>query len=344
MRLPATRHPRPRWWLQVALVVGFAVGYDEVRALHGDVARAGLAHGRDVLALDRSWHVSWAEPLNHWLTGHPTLAGLFSSYYFVMHLGMTALALLVLWLRSDGYRWHRNVLLASSLVGLGVYWAYPVAPPRMLAGFHDTVRALLPAAYHLETAKANLYAAMPSLHMAWAVWCGVVLWSMSAAWWVRAIALAHPVLTALTVLATGNHYTFDLVTGVALIAVSYPLLAAAQSLASGAYRSSRRLVPTSPPKSTSASAWSALPRTSTTRPMPNESWVTRSPGDSDGIGRSPGPATRPRRIIASAAISDGERSVAPVHSTSSAGMSSRNRDAGLYDGEPQADRTIAREM
>jgi hypothetical protein len=223
VQLPALARHRPRWWLQVALIVGFATGYDEVRALHGDVAVAGLRHGRAVLAVDRAWHLSWAEPLNRWLSAHHTVGQTLSSYYFVMHLGMTALVLLLLWLRSDTYRRQRNVLVVASLVGLAVYWAYPVAPPRMLAGFHDTVRDLLPAAYRLEAAKANLYAAVPSLHLAWAIWCGVALWALSGAWWVRTIAVAHPVITAVTVLATGNHYTFDLLAGAALVALAYPL-------------------------------------------------------------------------------------------------------------------------
>lgn len=223
MNLPALTRRRPRWWLQVLLVVGFATGYDEVRSLHGDVAAAALRHGRSVLHLDEVWHVAWAQPLNHWLSGQGAVAHALASYYFVMHLGMTALVLLLLWLRSDGYRRHRNVLVVASLGGLGVYWAYPVAPPRMLFGFDDTVRQLLPVAYDLESATANLYAAMPSLHIAWAIWCGVALWTLSAAGWVRAVAVAHPMLTAVTVLATGNHYVVDLVAGAALMLLAYPL-------------------------------------------------------------------------------------------------------------------------
>jgi hypothetical protein len=204
--------------------VGFAWGYDEVRALHGDVAHTGVTHAQDVLRIDRALHVEWVTPVNHWLAGHTSIAEALSGYYFVMHLGMTSLTLVVLWLHGRGYRWHRDALVLMSLVGLAVYWLYPVAPPRLLPGFHDTVRQLLPTAYHLETARANLYAAVPSLHIAWAVWCGLVLWSISRRTWVRTIAVLHPVLTTVTVVATGNHYVFDVVTGAALIGVSYPLL------------------------------------------------------------------------------------------------------------------------
>jgi len=208
--LPTLERRRPRWWVQLFLVVGFAVGYDQVRALH----------------------VSWAEPMNHWLDTHHGVAQLLSSYYFVMHLGITALVLLLLWLSSDDYRRHRDVLVVASLVGLVVYWLFPVAPPRMLPGFDDTVRSVLPAAFHLEAASANLYAALPSLHMAWALWCGVALWTLSTRWWVRFVAVAHAAITAVTVLATGNHYTLDLLTGALVMALAYPLTASAVRLVS----------------------------------------------------------------------------------------------------------------
>ena len=224
MRLPPVPVRRPVWWTQVLLAVGFAWGYDEVRALHGDVRRAGIAHGLDVLHLDRVLHVDWATPFNAWLVHHRTFGDVLAGYYFVMHLGMTALTLVVLWVHGRSYRWHRDALVVMSILGLAVYWLYPVAPPRLLPGFHDTVKAVLPAAYRLETSRANLYAAVPSLHLAWAVWVGVALWSVSRRPWVRAAGVAHPVITTVTVLATGNHYVVDVASGVALAAMAYPLL------------------------------------------------------------------------------------------------------------------------
>jgi hypothetical protein len=213
---------RPLWWVQVLLIVGFAWAYDEVRSLHGNVVQAGLRHGRQVLHIDRVLHLDWAAPMNHWLAHHDLVGGTLAGYYVVMHLGMTSLMLLVLWIHGPKYRYHRNVLILSSLVGLAVYWIYPTAPPRLIdAGFHDTVASALPFAYKVETARANLYAAVPSLHLAWAVWVAVAVWSITRRWWLRTLAILHPVVTAGTVLATGNHYTFDLITGAALTAVGY---------------------------------------------------------------------------------------------------------------------------
>jgi hypothetical protein len=229
----AERPARPQWWGQVILVVGFAWGYDAIRSLHGDVVAAGIRHGPAVLRADRALHLDWSGSLNHWLSHHDALADLLAGYYVVMHLGLTALTLLLLWRYGRTYTHHRDALLLASVVGLAVYWAYPVAPPRLLGGStHDTVAQVLPFAYTVETKSANLYAAIPSLHVAWALWVTVAVWAMARRRWLRALAVAHPVLTTVTVLATGNHYTLDVVSGMVLIAVSYPLLSAAEAVAS----------------------------------------------------------------------------------------------------------------
>jgi hypothetical protein len=228
----AERYARPRWWGQVVLVVGFAWAYDEIRSLHGDVVAAGIRHGQAVLRADRALHLDWSGPLNRWLSHHDALADVLAGYYVVMHLGMTALILLLLWRHGRGYRHHRDALLLASVVGLAVYWAYPVAPPRLLGGTtHDTVAQVLPFAYTVETKSANLYAAIPSLHVAWALWVTIAVWAMTRRRWLRALAVAHPVVTTVTVLATGNHYTLDVVSGVVLIAVTYPLLSAGEAVA-----------------------------------------------------------------------------------------------------------------
>jgi hypothetical protein len=228
----AERPARPQWWGQVILVVGFAWGYDAIRSLHGDVVAAGIRHGHAVLRADRALHLDWSGSLNRWLSHHDALADVLAGYYVVMHLGLTALTLLLLWRHDRTYTHHRDALLLASVAGLVVYWAYPVAPPRLLGGAtHDTVAQVLPFAYTVETKSANLYAAIPSLHVAWALWATVAVWAMTRRRWLRALAAAHPALTTVTVIATGNHYTLDVVSGVVLIAVSYPLLSAAEAVA-----------------------------------------------------------------------------------------------------------------
>ncbi len=213
---------RPRWWIQALLIVGFAWAYDAVRSLHGNVVATAVRHGYAVLGLDHRLHLDWSKSLNHWVSHYDALSDVLAGYYVVMHLGMVAFTLLALWVAGRGYTFHRNVLILLSLIGLAIYWVYPVAPPRLLhTGIHDTVHSALPFAYTVEAKSANLYAAVPSLHLAWALWTAVALWAITTRWWLRCLEALHPILTAVTVLATGNHYTFDLITGAALTVVGY---------------------------------------------------------------------------------------------------------------------------
>jgi membrane-associated phospholipid phosphatase len=102
-----------------------------------------------------------------------------------------------------------------------VFWRYPVAPPRMLGGFTDVVassHAL--GSWHSGAlaSDANQLAAMPSLHIAWALWCTVAVWRMTARRWWRALAAVYPLVTGFAVLATGNHYVLDVLAGALLAA------------------------------------------------------------------------------------------------------------------------------
>ena len=65
---------------------------------------------------------------------------------------------------------------------------------------------------------SNQFAAMPSLHCAWAAWCGIVVFLLVRRTWVRVLAVLYPLTTFVAVMATGNHYLLDIVAGVGLLA------------------------------------------------------------------------------------------------------------------------------
>lgn len=217
---------RPAWWMQIVLILAFAEGYDGIRAMHGDVVAIAVRHGYNLLHLDEFLHVSWGPTLDAWLVVHGAFARGLSGYYAVMHLGMTSTALVVLWFHGQRYRRERNILIGLSTVGLVVYWFYPTAPPRLLPGGPvDVVAQHLPFATSVEVSNANLYASMPSLHVAWALWASIALWPLSRRVWIRSLLVGHSVVTTITVLATGNHYTIDVVCGAALTVGTYAAVA-----------------------------------------------------------------------------------------------------------------------
>src|SRR5205807_5272103 len=150
------------------------------------------------------------------------------------------------WRRADLYRPLRNALVAVNLLGFVVFWLFPVAPPRMLAGFTDVVASTHAiGSWHSGAlaSHANELAAMPSLHAAWAGWCAIAVWQLTRSWWLRGLACLHLALTAAAVLATGNHFVLDIAGGLLVLAASLALAHAlpARSRRPAALRRGRRV-------------------------------------------------------------------------------------------------------
>jgi hypothetical protein len=224
---PAALSPartRTRWWVEVLAIVWLCWVYDAITNLAPLRLNLAIGHAQGVLQLEQSLHLAPELSLDRWLAGHHTLGLLLSDYYdnahFVVTLGLLGW---LWWRRADLYRPLRNSLVLVNLLGFAVFWLYPVAPPRMLNGFVDVVASTHAfGSWHTGAlaSHANQLAAMPSLHMAWAGWCTLALWQLSKRRWVRGLAVLHPSLTALAVLATGNHFVLDLVAGLAAMAMA----------------------------------------------------------------------------------------------------------------------------
>jgi hypothetical protein len=169
-------------------------------------------------------HLDAELALNRWLAGHLSLGRFLGDYYDTAHFAVT-LALLgwVWWRYGNRYRYLRNALVGINVIGFAVFWLYPVAPPRMLPGFVDVVAVTHSIGAWSSGAlasQANEYAAMPSLHLGWAVWSAVAVWAFRRDVLSRALAGAYVVVTALVVMGTANHYFLDIVAGVATAALS----------------------------------------------------------------------------------------------------------------------------
>ena len=140
-------------------------------------------------------------------------------YYGTLHFAITAgLLIWVYHYRHEHYRRVRNLLGITTALALIGYWAFPLAPPRMHQwhGFVDTLDTIGGLwSYNSPVAKAvaNPFAAMPSLHFGWALWCGIVFWTFARHRWVRIDGRDLPGLTLLAIVVTANHYFLDAVGG-----------------------------------------------------------------------------------------------------------------------------------
>jgi PAP2 superfamily len=232
--------------------------YDAITNLAPLRLHAALSHALGVLRLERSVGLDPELALNRWLTDHHTLGLVLSDYYDNAHFVVTLGLLGWLWYRRpDIYRPLRSALVLINVLGFVIFWIYPTAPPRMLVGmgFDDVVAATHAfGSWHSGAlaSAANQLAAMPSLHMAWAAWCTLVLWRLTTRRWVRVLAIVYPCITCFAVLATGNHFLADVLGGVATMAAAVMLVAAAEAW-------SRSGMPTRPRRRTDVQVEPSLP-------------------------------------------------------------------------------------
>ena len=224
-RLPGTGRLRPNLIGELLVVLTLVKVYDAVRSLAAARESEALEHGRNVLSVETFLHIDIERTLNQALAGSRALTELTAGWYQFAHLTATlsVLACCYRW-RPEIYRRARSALVVVNLVGLAVFWLYPCAPPRLLpgSGFVDAGVVAGYASGPVGPVSADMFAAMPSLHVAWAIWTVIVFRMLLRQYrWARWLAPLYAVVTSLVVVATANHYVLDVVAGaaVALLAV-----------------------------------------------------------------------------------------------------------------------------
>jgi len=211
---------RGRWLAgQLAVVIVGVAAYFGVRGLTESAPRTAVRHGRQILGLEKRLGLDWEGSAQSLVVGSNTLQTLANWIYIWGHWPVIITALVWLAVRHRAtYLRLRNAMVASGLVGIAIFTTYPVAPPRLAGlGFVDTIteqsasyRVLQPPAF------VNQYAAMPSLHVGWDLLVGLAVASAASAVWLRWLARTMPVLMALSVVATANHYILDVFAGAAV--------------------------------------------------------------------------------------------------------------------------------
>jgi hypothetical protein len=224
-RVFTRRDGRAPVWLEAIVVLWLLWLYDQINDLAPLRRIAALHNAAGVLALERSLNISPELGLDRWVAAHATVGLVLSYYYVAAHFFVTFGLLAYLWWRKPkAYYPLRTQLVVINLIGLLIFWLFPVAPPRMLLsdGFRDII-AITGAVGDFHTGAlataADQYAAMPSLHIAWACWSAVVVWRVFSKPAVRVLAVAYPFVTAFVVIGTGNHFLLDVIAG-ALVAAT----------------------------------------------------------------------------------------------------------------------------
>lgn len=229
-RTPLTRRTG-RWQLELLLVAAIYLVYDGSRLLVSGGLDEAVRDARGLIDVEQWLHLDPERWLNSTFSSHLWL-GIPADYaYATLHYLVTPAVLVWLWRRHrDQYRRARTWLGITTVLALVGFVLFPAAPPRLMPssyGFTDTMAQHAAIGWWSGDASApkglgsmtNEFAAMPSLHVGWSLWCGLLLFRLSRDRTVRTLGLLYPLMITLVVMGTGNHYLLDCVAGAVMLGV-----------------------------------------------------------------------------------------------------------------------------
>lgn len=221
----------PHGWLDVLrqlVLFGLAyLGYSLVRGLVEGKTSAAFQHARDLIQVERTLHVFVEPSVQAWASGSSAVMDVSSWLYVNAQTSITLAALIYLYVRHNGsFYFVRNMFAIAMLIALVGYAVFPTAPPRFLPewGFIDSVSDL--TGMHVNHASASMtalfnpYAAVPSMHVAFALMIGWPLASLSRTRVASVLWRLYPLLIAFVIVATANHFILDALLGALTAAAS----------------------------------------------------------------------------------------------------------------------------
>jgi PAP2 superfamily protein len=213
---------------EIILIGGVYALYDVTRYFVSGDHDAAVSHGLAIYRFEQRLHIDPEHWLNRLVSPHVLLAVPSDYIYATLHYIVTPAVLIWMWRRNPSeYGSARTVLMWTTIVGLVCFSLAPVAPPRLLPGFIDTMARYAHDGWWSTAASAprgfghdtNQYAAMPSLHVGWAVWSGWQMLKYGRRKITRILGVAYPFVLSFVVIATANHYLLDVVAGFATVGV-----------------------------------------------------------------------------------------------------------------------------
>ncbi|MFJ6558976.1 phosphatase PAP2 family protein [Streptomyces sp. NPDC091412] len=210
---------RPRLWFEILLIAVSYWTYSLIRNAVPEQKAKALRNADWVWDAEHQLGIAVEHSVNHALNSVTWLIIGMNYYYATLHFVVTIGVLVWLYRTHPGrYAAARLTLFVTTGVALLGYYLYPLAPPRLMTGGHfvDTVQV-----HHTWGSMAsgdlknmsNQYAAMPSMHIGWSLWCGLTIFTLCTIPWLRVLGLLYPVATLVVIVATANHFWLDAVGG-----------------------------------------------------------------------------------------------------------------------------------
>jgi len=246
---------RPRWWVEISITVVFYLIYSTVRnqfgsAIGGTIRDRALGNAEWVISFERALHLFHEQWIQAQFLGHDWFIRFWNIFYGSFHFAVT-LGVMIFLFRAypNRYLRMRSALASATAVALVGFASFPLMPPRLLEnsvskfggaqtgyGFVDTL-AQTGGLWSFDSGTlesiSNQYAAMPSLHIAWATWCTIAIYPVLQRRSSRVLAIGYPFMTLFAITVTANHYWIDAVGGLIALSVGLALAKPVERLLPG---------------------------------------------------------------------------------------------------------------
>jgi hypothetical protein len=209
---------------QLLLFGGAYYLYRIVRGIVDGEVTTAFDHARSIVNLERGLHLFFEPSVQTWTLGRAWLMHAADFTYVNAHFVITTAFLVWLYFwRNEAFYFVRNMFMVAMGLALILYVVFPTAPPRFLPewGFTDTVSDFFgQGASHSASVLYNPYAAMPSMHVAFALMVGVTGVRLIKARAVRLFWAFYPFFITFVVIVTANHFWLDAAVGAVVAGVA----------------------------------------------------------------------------------------------------------------------------
>ena len=215
-----------RWTVEVLLFAIALVAYQLSRIIVIGDARDAARNAWEVIGFEKAYGIFFESDIQHWMLQNLHVTEFLNHFYVWAHLPVTAVFFVWLYRRHrDVYPFVRNAFFVANAVALAVFVVFPVAPPRLMngEGFVDTLSLISGIDLHAGSLSGwfNPFAAVPSMHFAYALMIGVVAACLLRHWPLRLLVLIYPVVVFVTIVGTANHYVIDAIAGGAVMCSAF---------------------------------------------------------------------------------------------------------------------------
>ncbi len=222
-----------KWWLEVALILFFYLIYSFARNQFGSASVSpgkAFENAEKIIDLEKSIGTFKELQIQEFFIDWKWFIQFWNVFYGTFHFGVTIFALVWLYIKFPSkYSRQRFFLLSSTGSALIGFSLFPLMPPRLLSNCGDFGACLSNTYPFIDTLSeigglwsfdsgtmqkvSNQFAAMPSLHFAWAFWCTLALYPILKSQKTKILISIYPLATTFSVIVTANHYWVDLVGG-----------------------------------------------------------------------------------------------------------------------------------